>query len=408
MGLLLAVGAVNYVDRIALSVAAPLIAAELRLRPSQMGVLLSAFLWAYAAAQVPVGALADRTRPRRLLGGAMLLWSGAQALTGLATGLPQLIGARLCLGLGEAPQFPVAARVVRGWFAEKDRGLATGVFNSASTLGPAIAPPIVTALMLAFGWRGAFVATGLAGAAVAIAWWALYRDRPEQADAEPLQPTGWLTLLSQPTLWAMAIGNFGSGYVTWFYAAWLPSYLETGRHLTVLQAGWTASIPFAFGFLGSLAGGWACDRLAKAGLTALASRKVPLVTGLVAGAAFTGLAVAAPSAWLAVAAISAALMFANVATASIWALAVVAAPAAAVGRIGAVQNMGGLLGGAAAPIVTGLLFEATHAFAAPLALTAAAGLAGALVYLLGVVREIRADPVAPPPARRETLRSQQS
>src|SRR5580704_6365303 len=171
LGLVLAAGLVNYIDRVTLSVAGPVIAGELHLRPSQMGLLYSAFLWTYGLAQAPVGAIIDRIGPRRLLGAALTLWSAAQGATGLAVGLPQLFAARLMLGLGEAPQWPTGAKVVRTWFAPHVRGLATGVFNSASTLGPAIAPPIVTGLMLAFGWRGAFVATGLAGAAVAVAWW---------------------------------------------------------------------------------------------------------------------------------------------------------------------------------------------------------------------------------------------
>lgn len=398
LGLLLLAGVVNYVDRVTLSLASPQIAAELGLRPGQVGLLLSAFLWTYAAAQVPAGVLADRTPPRRLLGAAMLLWSAAQAATGLAAGLPQLIAARLCLGVGEAPQWPVAARMTRIWFAPEDRGFAVGVFNAASTLGPAIAPPLVTALMLSFGWRAAFLATGLAGVAAAVVWWALYRDRTAAPAAtlaaDPPRGAsrggGWAGLLRSPTLWAMTVGNAGAGYVTWFYAAWLPSYLEAGRHLSVLQTGWAASIPYVFGFLGSLAGGWACDRLARAGLSPLASRKAPLVGGLIAGAACTGLALAAPGAGLAVAAISAALLFANMAGASIWALAVVAAPERAVASVGAIQNLGGFLGGAAAPIATGVMLETTGGFAAPLALTAAAGFAGAMVYLVGVRRPIGA------------------
>src|SRR5580658_10889567 len=162
LALVLAAGLVNYVDRVTLSVTGPVIAGELRLRPSQMGVLFSAFLWTYGLAQAPVGAIIDRIGPRPLLAGALTLWSAAQGATGLAVGLPQLFAARLVLGLGEAPQWPTGAKVVRIWFAPQVRGLATGVFNSASTLGPAIAPPIVTGLMLAFGWRGAFWATGLA------------------------------------------------------------------------------------------------------------------------------------------------------------------------------------------------------------------------------------------------------
>lgn len=198
-------------------------------------------------------------------------------------------------------------------------------------------------------------------------------------------------LLRTPTLWAMAAGNFGSGYMTWFYAAWLPSYLVAERHFSLPQVGWAATIPYLFGFLGSLTGGWACDRLAVAGLSALASRKAPIVAGLAAGAACTGLALAAPTSGSALAAICGALFAANIATAAIWALAVAAAPARFVGSVGAVQNFGGLVGGALAPIVTGLTVEATHGFAAALAITAGAGLAGAAIYLVGVRRPL-ADP----------------
>jgi len=394
LGLLLATGAVNYVDRVTLSLAAPLIGAELHLKAGAMGVLLSAFLWTYALAQAPAGALIDRLGPRRLLGAALALWSVAQAATGLAAGLPQLIAARMCLGVGEAPQFPVGARVVRGWFSERRRGVATGVFNSASTLGPAIAPPIVTALMLVFGWRGAFVATGLAGLAAAALWIGLYRDRPPRvgdASSAPPRLADLPRLLRAPTLWAMAAGNFGSGYMTWFYAAWLPSYLESARHFSLPQVGWAASVPYLFGFAGSLAGGWLCDRLAKAGLSQLASRKAPIVAGLVGGAACTGLALAAPTGAWALAAVCGALFCANIATAAIWALAIAAAPARYVGTVGAVQNFGGFAGGALAPIVTGLTVEATRGFAAALAVTALAGLAGAAVYLFGV-RAPLADP----------------
>ncbi len=125
----------------------------------------------------------------------------------------------------------------------------------------------------------------------------------------------------------MALGNVGSGYMNWFYAAWLPGYLETGRHLTVPQTGWAASIPYLFGVIGSLAGGFACDRLAAAGLSPILSRKLPIVCGLTVGGAFTGLAILAPSTTGAIAAISAALFFSNLAGAAIWAMAITASPA---------------------------------------------------------------------------------
>ena len=389
LGLVLAAGLVNYIDRVTLSVAGPVIAAELRLRPSQMGLLFSAFLWTYGLAQAPVGAMIDRVGPRKLLGVALTLWSAAQGATGLAVGLPQLFAARLFLGLGEAPQWPTGAKVVRTWFAPQVRGLATGVFNSASTLGPAIAPPLVTALMLALGWRGAFFATALAGLGVALLWIALYREPAADPDADELAPrTPWRRLFAGPTLWAMALGNVGSGYMNWFYAAWLPGYLESGRHLTVPQTGWMASIPYGFGVIGSLAGGLICDRLAATGLSPVLSRKLPIVAGLGVGAAFTGLTILAPNSAGAIAAISAALFFSNLAGAAIWAMAITAAPPGGVASVGAVQNFGGFLGGALAPIVTGFSVEATHSFAAALATTAAAALGGALVYLVGVRKPI--------------------
>ena len=389
LGLVLAAGLVNYVDRVTLSVTGPVIARELHLRPGQMGLLFSAFLWTYGLAQLPVGAVVDRVGPRRLLGVALTLWSAAQGAMGLAVGLPQLFAARLALGLGEAPQWPTGAKVVRSWFAPPVRGLATGVFNSASTLGPAIAPPLVTALMLAFGWRGAFFATALAGLAVALAWLALYRDPAASPGGEAAAARApWRRLLAAPALWAMALGNVGSGYVNWFYAAWLPGYLEGARHLTVPQTGWAASIPYVFGVIGSLSGGLACDRLAAVGFSPIASRKLPIVAGLAVGGVFTGLAILAPGSAAAIAAISAALFASNLAGAAIWAMAITAAPPGGTASVGAFQNFGGFLGGALAPIVTGYSVEATHSFVAALATTAAAALGGALVYLVGVRRPI--------------------
>ncbi|HEY3800571.1 MAG TPA: MFS transporter [Caulobacteraceae bacterium] len=387
LALVTGAGLVNYIDRVTLSVAGPTMAHELHLSATELGLLLSAFLWAYAAAQAPVGALTDRLGPRPLLGAAMALWSAAQMAMGLATGLPQLIGARLALGLGEAPQWPVGARVVRAWFPAAQRGWAMGVVNTASTLAPALAPPVVTVLMLTVGWRGAFLATGAGGLVAAGLWLALYRDRAESAEvAAPRTPLR--RLLAQPPLWAMTLGNAGSGYMNWFYAAWLPGYLQLERHFSVPKTGWAASIPFFCGFLGSLTGGWACDRLAAAGLAPIASRKAPIVAGLVGGGVFTGLAIVAPSDLTAIACVSAAVFCANLAGAAIWALAIAAAPRGATAQVGAVQNVGGLVGGALAPIVTGVSVSATHTFGEAMAITALVALGAAAIYALAVRREI--------------------
>ena len=141
LAMLVVAGVINYIDRATLAVANPLIREELGLSIADMGYLLSAFLWAYAFSQLPTGAMVDKVGPRILLALGLSLWSFAQLLGGLVQSFGQFFGARLLLGIGEAPQFPTGARVVRDWFNQRDRGLATGIFNCASSLGTAIAVP---------------------------------------------------------------------------------------------------------------------------------------------------------------------------------------------------------------------------------------------------------------------------
>ena len=233
-------GAVNYLDRSALAIGNPEIRKELGLDATQMGVLLSAFLISYAFAQLPTGLLVDRVGPRKLLGLGLTVWSLAQTLAGFVSTLSQLWWARLFLGIGEAPQFPSGARVVSDWFNVKDRGFPTGVFNSAASVGPALAPPILTALMLAFGWRMMFITMGVLGLITAVVWFAVYQDPERRATAEDLayirsgdtdQTAAvtlpqWTRLFRLRTTWGMVFGNFCVGYLAWIYFAWLPGAIR--------------------------------------------------------------------------------------------------------------------------------------------------------------------------------------
>src|ERR1700761_2328965 len=176
LAMLVVAGVINYIDRATLAVANPLIREELGLSIADMGYLLSAFLWSYAIATLTTGAMVDKLGPRILLTLGLSLWSLAQLLGGLVRGFGEFFGARLLLGVGEAPQFPTCARVVRDWFNQRDRGLATGIFNCASSLGTAIAVPLLTFLMLSFGWRAMFMLMGVAGLVVAAVWYVVYRD----------------------------------------------------------------------------------------------------------------------------------------------------------------------------------------------------------------------------------------
>jgi sugar phosphate permease len=403
--MLVVAGTLNYLDRSTLSIANPLIRQELGLSIANMGLLLSAFLWAYAFAQLPGGALVDRLGPHRLLAAGLSLWSIAQAAAGFVTSFWQFSIARVFLGMGEAPMFSSAVRVVRDWYNVRDRGLPTGIWNCTSSLGPAIAPPILTALMIGFGWRWMFVTMGVVGVAVAAAWLLLYRDASEAhftdeerhylTDGEeartytPVQFSEWLSLFRFRTTWGLIIGFFGIVYMGWLYLAWLPGYLEIQRHMSIPKTGIVAAIPFAFGVVGSIGGGWIADWLMRLGFSPVNSRKMPVIIGLLGMVVFTVVAAETPSDTLAVAAISAALMFGASASGMSWALASVAAPANCTASLGAIQNFGGYLGGALAPTVTGFIVQATGSFVPALLVSAVIGLISALAYLV----VIRAQPI---------------
>ncbi|QJP70436.1 MFS transporter [Burkholderia glumae] len=375
--LLLMSGVVNYLDRATLSIATPLIRHDLGFSVPQMGLLLSAFLWAYAFAQLPAGILIDRLGARLTLAASLGLWSIAQTFGGLVNGFSTFFAARMVLGVGEAPQFPTSARIVRDWFAGHERGTATGIWNSSSTLGTAISAPLLTLLMLNVGWRWMFVVMGAAGLLLAVAFYLLHRDprhvtlthreRAYLDDAGGLAGTrpswaDWRHLLRYRSTWGMLLGFFGTIYVLWLYNAWLPTYLQMEHHLTIARTGWVAAVPYVFGVIGSLSGGRICDVLARHGVSTMNSRKYPMVASLLGIAVFTTLTALTDSTTLAVVFISVSMLLMYISSSAAWAMASVAAPANSTASIGAMQNFGGYFGGALAPVVTGFIVAATHSF----------------------------------------------
>jgi sugar phosphate permease len=423
LAMLVVAGVVNYVDRATLAVANPLIRDDLHLSIADMGYLLSAFLWAYAFAQLPTGAMVDKLGPRLLLTCGLSLWSFAQLLGGFVQNFGQFFSARLLLGVGEAPQFPTGARVVRDWFNPRDRGLATGIFNCASSLGTAIAVPLLTFLMLSFGWRVMFMIMGIAGLAVAVVWYVFYRnptevvltaeetsyrthgDPPGQRTVVTLRE--WKQLFRFRTTWGMILGYFGCIYLTWIYTAWLPGYLEIERHMSVKFTGVAAAVPFAFGVVGGVLGGYLSDILVRRGVAPVNSRRYPAAIALSGTAACTVAAAFVTSNALAIVFISASLFLVYVTSTCAWALSSVAAPTNCTASIGAMQNFGGYLGGALAPTVTGLIVQNTGSFVPALVVGAVIGLASASSYMFIVDQPITAadidaisqQGVAPMPAR---------
>jgi MFS family permease len=372
--LLVLTGVINYLDRATLAVANEYIRADLGLSLGQMGLLLSAFSWSYALCQLPVGALVDKIGPRWLLGAGLVLWSVAQAAGGLAASFGWFVIARIVLGIGEAPQFPSAARVVSNWFPLRARGTPTGIYNSASPLGVALAPLVLTPLILATSWHWAFFMTGALGLVAALIWISVYRDpvRAQMSHAElayldegqaaGAAPTpsfaSWRALFRYRATWGMLLGFFGSVYLNWVYLTWLPGYLRTQRHMELAQAGFAASVPFLCGFAGALVAGWASDRVTRHAPSPVASRRRAVVASMLGMVAFTIPAALVESNTVAVACISIVIFLANASSACSWSLVTAVAPRSRIASLGALQNFGGFLGGALAPILTGYIAQA--------------------------------------------------
>lgn len=401
--LLLIGGVINYLDRATLAVANEFIRADLGLTLGQMGLLLSAFSWSYALCQLPVGALVDKIGPRWLLGIGLMVWSLAQAAGGLASGFGYFVLARIALGIGEAPHFPSAARAVSNWFPPRARGTPTGIFNSASPLGMALAPLCLPPLMLATSWHWAFFVTGALGLVVALVWVSLYRDPvPAQLDAEErayleiaeagtaapkTNAAAWGALFRHRATWGMMLGFFGSVYLNWVYLTWLPGYLRTERHMDLAYAGVAASIPFLCGFAGALVAGWASDRVVKAATSPLSGRRNAVVATMLGMVAFTIPAALVESNVVAVACISMVIFLANASSACAWSLATVAAPRSHIASLGAIQNFGGFLGGALAPVLTGYIAQG-WSFVPALLTGAGIAFAGAMAYHFLVIKPI--------------------
>ncbi len=408
--MLIVAAVINYLDRAALAIANVEVRREMGLSATEMGVLLSAFLLSYAFAQLPAGISVDRIGPRILLGTGLALWSAAQGITGLVTSFGQMYWARIALGIGEAPQFPTAAKVISNWFHISRRGLPMAACTSAApSIGNALAPPILTLLMLNFGWRTMFITLGVVGIIAAAVWFLVYRD-PEAcattddvayiragdtASTSKVTLPQWGRLFRCGTTWGMLIGNFGSGYLFWVYYAWLPGFLEMQHHISVARTGILASIPPLFGIVGALSGGYASDRLAASGVSPINSRKIPIIFGLTGTAILTVGAAFASTPALAITLISVAVLFSNCASATIWGLVTVAAPPNYVASLGSIQNFGGYLGGAISPVVTGMIVDATGSFVGALSIGAAAAASGALIYLFGVTRPISGTELEP-------------
>ncbi len=386
--------ALNYMDRSTLAIGNVKIREEFHLSATAIGALQSFWAITYGIAQLPSGYLLDRLGPRTLVGMAMIAWSLAQAAGGLAVGYVHLLWARIALGATEAPCFPSATRTASDWFHVKDRGRPTGVYSSGAYIGPTIAPPILTGLMLGWDWRVMFIVMGLAGIVAAIGWFWVYRDprsvplepqdeeylRDNRAAAKSVSMKQWGSLFRFQAMWVLMLGAFCTGYITWMYQTWLPAYLEMQQHISIGKTGFLASIPLLCAFFGALSGGWASDWMHHRGMELVKSRRLPLILGLLLSAAFTGLAALATTPVEAVTCIALSMFFMQFGITCKWILVTAVTPQAYIASAAANQNFAGFLGGTCSPIVTGFIVDVTGSFVMALAIGAAITLIGAALF----------------------------
>jgi sugar phosphate permease len=378
LGLICLMYLITYLDRVIISNTAPEIRTEFGFDQKTMGWIFSSFVLAYALFQVPGGWLSERFGPRAVLAALVAYWSLMTAAVGLATNSLSFMLLLFLLGIGEAGAFPGATRAMQMWYPRRERGFCQGFTHSASRLGAAIAPPIITGIIVVLGWRWAFYICGAVGAIWSIAWYAGYRNLPEDhaivnpAELEYIRgrdesgrlnvaassgeraKVPWSTLLSSPNMWAIMCAYFTYVYCLYIFLAWLPSYLVGARHLSPEEARLLTTLPLFAMVIGNTVGGLATDWLLhKTGNTRFARRSVAIV-GMLGCAVFIGLAALTEDAHAAVYCLAAAAFFLECTIGPSWSVPMDTAGKHS-GTVSGMMNMAGNFGGALSPSVFGYL-----------------------------------------------------
>ena len=400
---------INYFDRVNLSVAKDSLHTDFGIDAVAFGILSSAYSYTYAALQIPVGVVLDRFGVMTVGRIGALLWSVASFLTAAAGSFGAFFGARLLLGVGEAPTFPSNAKAIGYWFPRHERGLATAIFDAAAKLGTAIAIPVISIVAATYGWRGAFVFTGALSLVFFAAFWAYYRNpsedvRLKKPEYDYIKAGGGQSeesatvnegarlgyLLRQRKMWGLTIGFSAYGYSFYLFLTWLPSYLSGSLHLGLIKSGWFAAIPWLIAAIADLVvGGWLVDYLIDRGYDPTRVRKTILVIGLLLGLAIVG-ATRTHDPVIATIWISIALAGLAASAPIGWSIPGLIAPKGSVGTVGAIMNFFNNLMGIVAPTVTGFIVGATNSFTNAFIAAAAFLIVGILsyVFILGKIEPI--------------------
>jgi sugar phosphate permease len=414
IALLLAFGIlVNYFDRVNLSVSRDALRDTFGISTVLFGFLLSAYNWPYMLLQLPSGLLLDRFGVRRVGIISTIIWSIASFVGAAATGVKMLFGSRFLLGIGEAPTFPGNAKAVGYWFPKSERSLATAMFDSMAKFSSAIGVPILGLVLLHFGWRWNFAATGIISLVYFALFYAYYKNPSQDSRLSDLErahiesggaqpedsqraaagaPLAYL--IQQPKVIGLALGYGSYNYVFYLLLTWLPTYLLDVHHLDLAHSVFYTSLPWLCATIAELiVGGWLVDSLIQRGRNATRVRQTVLVSGMSMGLGIFGVAFARSTEtavfWIAVS-----ITGLSIAAPVGWSMPGLIAPRESVGTIGGIMNLSNQIAGIAAPIVTGFIVAGTKSYNAAFLAAAAFLLIGiaCYVFLLGNMAPIPEPP----------------
>ena len=419
LAMLFAITTINYADRATISIAAPGIKTDLGLDAVQMGFVFSAFAWSYVLAQLPGGWLLDRFGSKITYFFSIFLWSTFTMLTGAAgflaggAAVATLFILRLLVGAAEAPSFPGNSRIASSWFPTHERGLAAAIFNSAQYFATVLFAPIMGWLVHSYGWHSVFYVMGGLGILMSMVWLKTIHG-PKQhpsvsaSELKYIQEGGALVdldngtrtaqpsqihtfacikeLLANRMLLGVYIGQYCITTLTYFFLTWFPVYLVQERGMTILKAGFVASLPAIAGFLGGIVGGWMSDRLSRAGHSLSVSRKVPIVLGMLLSMSMIACNYIKTD--MLVVAVMSLAFFGKGIGALGWAVVSDTSPKEAGGLSGALFNTFGNTAGITTPIVIGYIVQTTGSFAGALVFVGANAALAIACYLF-IVGDIK-------------------
>jgi len=403
---------VNYFDRANLSVSQDALHTAFGISTATFGILSSAYVWTYMLLQVPSGLLLDRFGVKLIGRVSTFLWSVASFAAALSTGISSFFGARLLLGVGEAPTFPANAKAVGYWFPKAERTMGTAIFDGAAKLGAALGAPLLGLVLVEFGWRWCFAATGIISVIFFAMFYAYYKNPSEdpkltdserdfiaRGGAQPEDkvlaaqgaPIGYL--LKRKKVWGMSLGYASYNYSFYLLFFWLPTYIKTALHLSLLRSAIYTGIPWLFATFAEIGiGGWLVDVLIKHGWNGDRVRRTVLIGGTSLGLALLAVGQTVRPV-VALFWISIAIGGLSAASPIGWSLPSLLAPRESVGTLGGILNTCNQLSAIAAGTATGFILKA-HTFAFAFAVAAVyltVGIAG-YVFLLGRIEQLPEPP----------------